>query len=509
MLKMSKQNLKLAPGPKNSTLIGQLPNYLKNPRQFFAECVAQYGDIVSIHPPTGRAYLVNDPIYIKEILTTNAKNFIKPPFYHVNDGIMGNGLFTSEGDFWRRQHRLAMGAFHPTRLNTYADIMVNAGSEVATTLLTKLKSQPQYSAADSSNAFGGTQNSKMLVDVHDLMMTLALQIITRALFGAELGEAAHKAREAFDIAFAESNKRLNKPIRVPEKIPTPGNLRYNRNVAKLDEIIYGFIYERQQQKAPTFAGNIGSPANVDNATESSKDLLTMLVNARDETTNEQMSEKQLRDEIMTFFFAGHETTALSLTWIWYLLAKHPEAEHKLVEELTQTLQGRTPTVADIHHLPYTIMVIQEMLRLYPPAWFFGRSAVEACKIGEYDLPAGGQIWIVPWLTQRDARYYKDPDQFIPERWSQNLKHSQDTNSNLINNKTYQSFYPNDFTYFPFGGGQRQCIGSNFALMNITLLVATLVPRLKFELTPNQPEPKVVPLGTMRPRDPVNLLLSQR
>jgi cytochrome P450 len=507
---MSNQNLKLAPGPKNSSLIGQLPKYLKNPRQFFIECVEQYGDIVSIHPPTGRAYLVNDPIYIKEILITNAKNFIKPPFYHVNRGIQGNGLVTSEGDLWRRQHRLAVGAFHPTRLAAYANIMVNAGSEVVAKFATSLESLPQASAADSSNAFSGVQPSKKLVDVHNAMMDLALQITTRTLFGTELGKDFQTARDSFNKAFSESNRRLNKPIRIPERIPTPGNRRYVTNVAKLNEIVYGFIRDHQQQE-PTSASstNKGLNTSTATATKSTQDLLTTLINARDEVTGEKMSDQQLRDEIMTFFFAGHETTALTLTWTWYLLAKHPEVEHKLVAELREALQGRTPTVSDIYNLPYTIMVIQEVLRLYPPLWFFGRAAVEACKIGGYDLPAGGHIWISPWVLHHDARYYKDPYKFLPERWSQKSTQDQDIDTTIVSSRTYRSFYPTDLTFLPFGSGQRQCIGSNFALMNLTLLLATMVPHLKFELTVGQPEPKIVPLGTTRPTEPVKMLLSHR
>lgn len=260
---------------------------------------------------------------------------------------------------------------------------------------------------------------------------------------------------------------------IPERIPTPGNLRFRRAIRYLDALIYNIIQRRRANG------------------EDTGDLLSMLLGVRDKETGEGMSDRQLRDEVMTIFLAGHETTANALSWTWHLLASHPEVEAKLHEELGETLAGRPPSVADLPRLRYTEAVVTESMRLYPPAWAFGREALEDCEIGGYRVPAGTQLIMSQWVAHRDPRYFDAPEMFRPERWESGLSER----------------LPR-YAYFPFGGGPRLCIGRSFARMEAVLLLATLAQKFRLRHVPGEyiaPQPSV----TLRPKNGMRMVLSSR
>jgi cytochrome P450 len=260
---------------------------------------------------------------------------------------------------------------------------------------------------------------------------------------------------------------------LPEKLPIPSTMKFKRCVAQLDKIIYSIIHDRRLARRP------------------SNDLLEMLLRSQDEE-GDRMSDEQLRDEVMTLFLAGHETTANALSWTWYLLAQHPEIEARLFVEISDVLSGKLPTAGDVSRLPYTEMVVKESMRLYPPAWAVGRQAVGEFELGGYKFPKGTNIAIMQWSTQRDARFFPDPERFDPERWgAETLRRSP---------------LPR-FAYFPFGGGPRVCVGAGFAMMEAILLLATMAQRFCMTLVPNR-KVKLLPSVTLRPRNGIRMVLRE-
>jgi cytochrome P450 len=311
------------------------------------------------------------------------------------------------------------------------------------------------------------------------MMNVTLRIVLRSLFGTHLAQHMQIIEPALEAIMA-SSAGFNS-IAFFLRIPTPARKRHFLAVDKLNEVVYGLIARGREKLRSAETGAQAGGA---------KDLLTLLLTARDDDGN-SMSDLQLRDEVITLLLAGHETTALNLSWSWYLLAEHPEVEQRLHAELDAVLGGRTPTASDLPRLHYTEKVIRETLRLYPPAWRIFRRTEEALQVGEYTLPAGSNIVLSQWVTQRDARWFPEPDRFIPERWNE------DAAAKLPR-----------FAYFPFGGGPRVCIGAGFAMMEATLLLATIAQRFRMHLTPNQ---RIAPLPsiTLRPRNGIGVRLQKR
>jgi cytochrome P450 len=310
-------------------------------------------------------------------------------------------------------------------------------------------------------------------DVHEDMARLTLDVVTRTLFGTLLTVEFEGVGAALETIAQRFTGRGGVLFHIPEKVPTPANLRFRRAIRLLDGIIYRIIEGRR-------AGG-----------ERDGDLLSMLLEVRDEETGEGMSDRQLRDEVMTIFLAGHETTANALSWTWYLLAKHPEAETRLLAELDEVLEGRAPTVRDLPRLRYTDLVVKESMRLYPPVWAFGREAVGDCEIGGYHVPAGTQLVMSQWVMHRDPRYYERAEEFRPERWADG---------------SVEKLLP--YAYFPFGGGPRLCIGRSFARMEAVLLLATIAQ--KFRLRPTQdrlvePQPSI----TLRTKNGLRVVLARR
>jgi cytochrome P450 len=442
----------LPPGPKGLPFLGVGLRLRRDPLALLRQVAQEYGDIASIPVPLGTRILLNNPQWIEQMLVVQQNRFHKSTLTkQVTERMLGQGLLTSEGEFWRRQRRLAQPAFHRSRINEYAAPMV----EITETHMREWRN-------------GETR------DVQHDMMALTLDVAVRTLFGATLpGEAARVGR-AMTFLMRHQLGRFRSPFRVPASWPTPRNRRADREVEFLDSLVYRIINDRKKQ------GDAGQNG----------DLLSMLMAAMDED-GKQMTPKQLRDETMTLFLAGHETTALTLAWTWYLLSQNAAAKSRLHGELRAVLGGRAPGVADFARLPYLHAVVNEVLRLYPPAYLLARTSIAPCTIGGYDIPAGTTVLTSQWLMHRDSRWFDEPDAFRPERWLDGLA---------------DRLPPG--VYLPFGDGPRRCIGQGFALLEAALVIATIAQRYRFCLVPGHP---IVPepLVTLRPKYGIRMTLHAR
>ncbi len=413
----------LPPGPKGHFLLGMLPEIRRDEFDFLNRLVAEYGDIVFLRVVNHPVYILSNPQDIEEVLLTNHENFIKSVFLRESKALFGNGLLTSDGGLWLRQRHLLQPAFHKERIAGYCQAMV-----------------------DHTQRLLAKWQDGEVRDIHEDMVRLTMEIIAQVLFGDDLAAETRRASEALRVFFDQFDERFGLYL-IPEWLPTPGNLRYRRAIKGLDRLLERIIRARR--------------ANGD----SSGDILSTLLSVRDEDGT-SMSQRQLRDEMMTLFFTGHETTSLALSWTWYLLSQHPEAEARLYEEIQHVLGERTPTIEDIPNLPYVDAVIKESLRLYPPAYGVVRQALKSCVLGGFTIPAGATVAIFQWVVHRDARYFERPSEFLPERWLDGLAKD----------------LPR-CAYFPFGVGPRVCIGNTFALTELALLVPMIVRRFQFQLVP--------------------------
>jgi cytochrome P450 len=429
------------PGPKGLPLLGNLVDIGRDVLRYYDEWSRQYGDIVALRLAAWPAILVNSPECIEYVLVKNHRNFIKFPFFfrHVR-AIFGQGLLTSEGECWQRQRRLMAPAFQDRRLTGYVEPIVRLSERMLESW------QP-----------GELRN------IHTDMMALTLSIAAKTLFDAEVESDVAEISQAFNTITDEIAIRFRLPFRVPDPVPIPGNIRYVRGVRRIDRLVNRIIEERRQQ---------GSDRG---------DLLSMLMMAKDDD-GRPMSERQLRDEVITLLLAGHETTALALSWTWYLLSQHPEIDAKLASELHHVLGGRPPVVSDLPQLLFTTQVVTEAIRLYPPVWGFGREAVGDFDIGGYTISKGTTVIISPWVLHRHPHHFERPLEFRPERWSGDLARQ----------------LPR-FAYIPFGGGPRICIGNRFAMMEAALILATVASRFRLEWQNDHP---VVPFPsiTLRPKN---------
>jgi len=407
-----------------------------------------------------RVYYVNHPDYIEEVLVNQARKFIKGRILRANKGVFGNGLLTSEGDFWLRQRRLAQPAFHRARIAAYAETMVRFTERM-------LEGWP---ATAGRPAQAGWRDGRTF-DVHAEMMRLTMQIVAKTLFDADVDADAQEVGRALE-AIMEHNSDFRRLILTPSWLPTLRNVRAALATRRLNKIIYRIIGQRRA------------------AGRDAGDLLSMLLDAQDEDGS-RMTDRQLRDEVITLFLAGHETTALALSWTWWLLAQHPQVEAKLHAELEAVLGGRTPALEDLPKLRYLDHVITESMRLYPPAWGMARLAIEDAEIGGYTIRKGCGVSLSQWVVHRDPRWYESPEEFRPERWEGDLLKR----------------LPR-FAYFPFGGGPRQCIGNSFAIMEAALILATIAQKFRLRLVAGQ---TVAPLAsiTLRPRHGIRVTLEAR
>jgi cytochrome P450 len=439
---------KFPPGPSPTSRSGSFKNYSRDPLGFLPILAREYGDIVTMRFYNFRVYYVNHPDYIEEVLVNQARKFIKGRILRANKGLFGNGLLTSEGDFWLRQRRLAQPAFHRARIAAYAKTMV------------RFTERMQEGWRDGQT-----------LDVHAEMTRLTLQIVAKTLFDADVDADAQEVGRALE-AIMEHNSDFRRLILTPSWLPTLRNIRAALAVRRLNKIMYRIIGQRRT------------------AGQDAGDLLSMLLHAQDEDGS-RMTDRQLRDEVITLFLAGHETTALTLSWTWWLLAQHPQTEAKVHAELNSALGGRAPTLEDLPKLRYLDHVITESMRLYPPAWGMARLAIEDAEIAGYTIRKGCGVSLSQWVVHRDPRWYESPEEFRPERWEGDLLKR----------------LPR-FAYFPFGGGPRQCIGNSFALMEAALILATIAQKFQLRLVSGH---TVAPLAsiTLRPRNGIRVTLEAR
>ncbi|HEY1251102.1 MAG TPA: cytochrome P450 [Thermoanaerobaculia bacterium] len=438
------------PGPRREFFFGNLRPFAADILGYLTFCVREFGDTVSLRLPGRDVLVLNRPEDIESVLLTQRSNFIKHSFFwrHVT-AIFGNGLLTSEGDFWLRQRRLAAPAFHPDRIAAYGEVMT----------------------AYTDRLVEGWADGERR-DVHKDMMRVTMEIVSKTLFDVEVEEDVDAIGRSFDMVIREIAKRFRRPVKIADWIPVPGNLRYRRGVALLDRLVARVLAERRARP-----GDRG-------------DLLSMLMAARDDD-GKPMSDRQLRDELITLFLAGHETTAIALSWTLFLLARHPEVEERLYREIGETLAGRLPKAADLPRLRFAEAVVRESLRLYPPAYVIGREALADCVIGDYDVAPGTTIYFAPWVLHRDPRHFPDPEAFRPERW--------------LDGSTAR--LPK-YAYIPFGGGPRICIGERFAMMEGVLVLVTLLRRFRLEM--DGPDPVPFPSITLRPEGgPMMKVFSRR
>ncbi len=435
------------PIPKNNKahwLLGGSYYLMQDPIQYLFKNMADNQGIFKLTSPIFKTVVVYRPDYIKYVLQDNNKNYTKSRAYKIVSGLLGQGLLTSEGDFWRKQRRMAQPAFHKERLNAMLDIMVSCTDETIADLA----------------AIKPSETTNMA----NHMMALTLNVVAKAMFGSEVPDGiVQTVGRELNIANELALERVSSLLIVPLWVPTRKNTEQLRACNALYKVIDDIIEKRRR-----------SPGEYD-------DLLQMLMDAKDEDTGEQMSDKQLRDECLTIFLAGHETTALALSWLWKLLHDSPDKKAKLVAEVEQVLGDKKPGLEDLRNLPYTRMCIDEAMRLYPPAWAIGRRTIEADVIGEHIIAPGTNVILPVYCIHRSPDLWDQPDDFIPERFDKdNAKGA------------------NKFAYFPFGGGPRLCIGNNFAIMEMQIIVAMLVQHFNFKLPAGQ-EIEVDTLLTLRPK----------
>jgi cytochrome P450 len=411
------------------------------------------GDFVAAKALNVVFYHLNHPDLIEEALVAQNQHFRKDKgLREMGRPVFGNGLLTSDSDFWLRQRRLASPAFHRQRIAAYGEVMTHYTDRMVQTW------------RDSEAR-----------DLHKDMMHLTLEVVAKCLFNTETSEQARAIGQALDAIMTKwDNKGLGQMIEgiLGRPLPNKTHRDYVAAIKQLDEIIYGIIAERRKTN------------------EDKGDLLSMFLEAHDDDGS-SMSDQQLRDECMTMFIAGHETTALTLSWTWYELAQQPAIVEKLQEELRQVLNGRLPTLSDLPQLVYTGHIVTEAMRLRPPAWAISREALRDVEIGGHVIAKGSEVVMSQYAMHRHPRYFDDPEQFKPERWENDFA------------KTLPKF-----AYFPFGGGPRMCIGQQFALMEASLMLATIAQQFAFELVPGQ-RIEAQPSITMRPKHGLKMVLREQ
>jgi len=415
----------LPPGPKGALLGGNVRQFRAGLLNFLLETAREYGPLASFRIGPRRVFLASGHDLIEQVLVTDAKHYIKHFGARAFKPVLGNGLVTSEGAFWHRQRKLIQPAFLKARVQSYIPTMVELTNQMLSSW---------------------TSGKRVQIDFE--FEALTSKIALKTLF--DLDDRGD--RERFDgvlkLAFDLMDARLRRIIKLPLWVPTPANRRLQRAVAELDRTVQGFIAAGRSRQ---HHGN---------------DLLSRLLLARYED-GRPMSDRQLRDEAMTLYLAGHETTALTLAWSWYLLSQHRRVEEKLVSEWQRVLRGATPTAQHLQRLPYTAAVIAESMRLFPPVYVIGREATTELELGGYRVKPGYTVLMSQWVNHRDQNYFPDPEEFRPERWQNGLA------------KRLPKF-----AYYPFGGGQRICVGSTFALIEATIILSAVGQHYRFTVDPD-------------------------
>ena len=426
------------PGPRGKPVIGMIPEMMGDMLGMFMNITREHGGIVQFKLFNKPYVLVTNPDYVKHILQDHYRNYIRGRSVETGRVLLGDGLPLTDGNFWLRERRLMQPAFHRQRLLGFVEKMTE-------TIGTRLADWTKLNQ----------------VDMEREMSELTLTLIIQAMFSARVSHKIQDLAEAFKTASKFMLWRSQQMWAPPLWVPVPKNAAYNKALKVLNDIVYPLIADARKKPG--------------------KDLLDMLLEARDKQTGEGMTDKQVRDEVVTIFFAGHETSAMTMTWLFYLLAQHPDVETKLRKEISAVIGDRTPTFADLPRLTYTQKVIQEVLRLYPAAYLFAREAVGDQLLDGYKIPAGTMIFITPYVTHRDATFWTDPERFDPERF----------NPEQIAQRP-------SHVYFPFGEGPHVCIGNNFAMTEMQLILTMALQHFNFQLAPDQ-KIELLPEATLRPK----------
>ena len=444
---------KRPPGPRGIPLFGNVFQMEADILKGYIGLWRRYGDVVELRFGPARARLIAHPEHVHHVLVKNQKNYVKGVGYDGLRLLLGNGLITSDGELWRQQRRLVQPAFTPAAIGQFFDMMV----EVTGRMLDRWRER-------------AAEDGEVGMDLE--MRRLTMTVIGRAMFGVDLGEDASTVGQALQSAFGYIPERATRPLSLPLAVPTARNRRFRRDLAVVDEFVTARIGEARRR------GHTGT-------------LLDVLLGARDEETGQPMTERQLRDEVVTLFFAGFETTARSLTWAFYLLARHPEVAAALAAEADAVLGGRDPAVADLYRLACTRQVVDETLRLYPPTALLARQNLEADEIGGYGLPPKTLVVLMPFLVHRFPGIWEEPERFDPDRFRPAAVEGRPRSA-----------------YIPFASGPRVCVGNNFALMEMTIALAMSAGRFRVTGVEEEPVP-VVFVGVTRPARPIRLRLHAR
>lgn len=436
--------------PGGRPLIGVLAELQANPLGVMERATLEFGPVAKLQLPTFDGYVLGTPKLAEHVLVTNVKNYTKATRgYDMLRMVLGNGLVTSDGAFWKRQRRIAQPAFHRERLAGFGEVMTRAALQMV-----------------------GRWPANQPFDFAVEMMRCTLRIVGETLLSSDVTSDADGVGAAITVALEHLLHRTLHPLAPPEWLPTRHNLLFKKALRNLDAVVFDVIAKRRS----------GAVRH--------HDLLAMLMESRDPETGEGMTDAQLRDEVMTIFLAGHETTANALSWTMMLVGTHPEVEAKLLEESTRVLEGRAPTMADVGRLPYSLAVIKEAMRLYPAVWTLGRKVMADEVVDGWRLKKGSLVFVSPWALHRHPDYWDSPRAFLPERWS--VEDPRRAHG----------------AYLPFSMGQRKCIGDSFALVEAQLLLTTVLQRMKVTLVPGQTfEPE--PLITLRPKHGVQVTAQPR
>ncbi len=419
----------LAPGPRGHFITGTIREAWDDPLNLFVDATRDYGDIVHFRFALWHYLLLNDAQVAHRVLVENARNYHKSPNYQGLKTFLGDGLLTAEGDLWRKQRKLAQPAFHRESLEALVETMTSCVS-------------------DALSRWGAREAT---LDVHEEMIRLTFRIIGKTMLGADLESDAKDAGQALARALVWADKYVEDIIKLPPRVPIRKNRVFNRDKAFVEGMLMRVVDERRRTK------------------EQKHDLLSMLMNAVDETTDRPMSDRQLCDELLTLVLAGHETTANALSFTLYLLSRHPSWLRRLRAEVDSVLQDRNPKLADLSKLPVLKAVIDESLRLYPPAWIMERVSLGPDVLGGWSIPKGFIVGISPYAMHRNRRYFENPEAFDPTRFLGGASEASTPRPRLA--------------YLPFGGGPRTCIGNAFALMELQVALAMIVRAFDHELVP--------------------------
>jgi cytochrome P450 len=440
-----------APGPQGLPLVGSMFDFFRDPLAFITRIQREHGDVVEFTMAGKRIIQIAAPEHVKHVMQDHHRNYSKQtPVWDAIRDFLGDGLLTSENDFWLRQRRIMQPAFHRQRVASFVPLF----AELTRETLDRLPHDRPF-------------------DVAREMMTLTLRIVGRALLSSDPVQDADEIGRALAVTLAYPDARLKTPVRLPLSVPLPMHRKFRAARAVLDRVVYRFIEERRRTG------------------EDKGDLLSMLMMTTDADTGERMNDRQLRDEVMTIFLAGHETTGSALSWTIYLLSKHPDVRRKLNREVRDVLGDREPTLDDLPQLAYVKQVFQEAMRLYPPAWVTGRNVVEDDTIGGVHIPKGSIVQVSPYVTHRHPKHWPNPEGFDPDRFT----------ADRVKERA-------PLAYIPFGAGPRVCIGNQFALMEAQIILAMLAQRMELDLVPGQtivPAPSI----TLRPRDGIKVIARSR